>query len=144
MDNSDEIVELQHGDPCFLQNPDKIVDDLTQLDYLHEPGLLENLRARYEEDKIYTYSGTILIAINPFQRLPLYTLDQMKAYQEGEITSLPPHVYGTAAVAYKTMLESKRSQSILVSGESGAGKTESTKVVMKYLAQVRTLNEILS
>jgi len=112
-------------------------DDLTQLDYLNEPGLLENLKVRYEIDGIYTYSGTILIAINPFQRLPLYGDEIADKYTKAEhAAELPPHLYGIASDAYKSMVSSRKSQAILVSGESGAGKTESTKVVMNYLAHV--------
>ncbi|CAA6655402.1 unnamed protein product [Spirodela intermedia] len=99
------------------------VDDMTKLAYLHEPGVLQNLKSRYEMNEIYTYTGGILIAVNPFRRLPhLYDSYMMQQYRGAAFGELSPHPFA------------QRSQSILVSGESGAGKTESTKLLMRYLA----------
>nr|FAA04056.1 TPA: myosin XI subclass 2 isoform 2 [Chara braunii] len=113
------------------------VDDMTKLSYLHEPGVLHNLYARYKHDEIYTYTGNILIAVNPFTRLPhLFNTYMMKQYQDAQPGDLNPHVYSVADAAYKAMMEEMKSQSILVSGESGAGKTETTKQIMQYLAFV--------
>ncbi|KAL5223712.1 hypothetical protein ABZP36_010351 [Zizania latifolia] len=111
------------------------VDDMTKLSYLHEPGVLQNLATRYELNEIYTYTGNILIAVNPFQRLPhLYDLHMMQQYKGAPFGELSPHVFAVADVAYRAMINEGKSNSILVSGESGAGKTETTKMLMRYLA----------
>ncbi|KAH0896055.1 hypothetical protein HID58_045623 [Brassica napus] len=111
------------------------VDDMTKLSYLHEPGVLNNLAMRYELNEIYTYTGNILIAVNPFQRLPhLYDTHMMEQYKGAGFGELSPHVFAIAEVAYRAMINEGKSNSILVSGESGAGKTETTKMLMRYLA----------
>ncbi|XP_043718546.1 myosin-17-like [Telopea speciosissima] len=111
------------------------VDDMTKLSYLHEPGVLQNLATRYELNEIYTYTGNILIAINPFQRLPhLYDTHMMEQYKGAAFGELSPHVFAIADVAFRAMINEGKSNSILVSGESGAGKTETTKMLMRYLA----------
>ncbi|KAG6552175.1 hypothetical protein Mapa_006023, partial [Marchantia paleacea] len=111
------------------------VDDMTKLAYLHEPGVLYNLASRYELDEIYTYTGNILIAVNPFAKLPhLYDNHMMEQYRGAPLGELSPHVFAVADSSYRAMINEKRSQSILVSGESGAGKTETTKLIMQYLA----------
>ncbi|KAL3850022.1 hypothetical protein ACJIZ3_011904 [Penstemon smallii] len=111
------------------------VDDMTKLAYLHEPGVLQNLKSRYDINEIYTYTGNILIAVNPFQRLPhLYNSHMMSQYKGAAFGELSPHPFAVADAAYRLMMNEGVSQSILVSGESGAGKTESTKSLMQYLA----------
>ncbi|KAG5586929.1 hypothetical protein H5410_047363 [Solanum commersonii] len=115
--------------------PPSGVDDMTKLAYLHEPGVLHNLKARYDINEIYTYTGNILIAVNPFRRLPhLYDTHMMAQYKGAAFGELSPHPYAVADAAYRLMINDGVSQSILVSGESGAGKTESTKQLMRYLA----------
>ena len=110
-------------------------EDMVKLSYLHEAGVLHNLRRRYARDEIYTYTGQILIAVNPFQKIPhLYDQAMMEMYGGAEQGELSPHVYAVAEAAYKQMLSEGESQSILVSGESGAGKTETAKHIMQYLA----------
>ncbi|KAL9235143.1 hypothetical protein vseg_009931 [Gypsophila vaccaria] len=121
--------------PKDMEAPPAGVDDMTKLSYLHEPGVLQNLHTRYELNEIYTYTGNILIAINPFQRLPhLYDADMMEQYKGAPLGELNPHVFAVADVAYRAMINEGKSNSILVSGESGAGKTETTKMLMQYLA----------
>ncbi|ERN15904.1 hypothetical protein AMTR_s00039p00219460 [Amborella trichopoda] len=111
------------------------VDDMTKLAYLHEPGVLQNLKSRYDMNEIYTYTGNILIAVNPFRRLPhLYDNHMMEQYKAAAFGELSPHPFAVADAAYRLMMNEGISQSILVSGESGAGKTESTKMLMRYLA----------
>ncbi|XP_047179632.1 myosin-6-like [Vigna umbellata] len=115
--------------------PPSGVDDMTKLAYLHEPGVLDNLRSRYDINEIYTYTGNILIAVNPFIKLPhLYDSHMMAQYKGAAFGELSPHPFAVADAAYRLMINEGISQSILVSGESGAGKTESTKLLMRYLA----------
>jgi myosin-5 len=128
------------------------VDDLISLTHLHEPAILHSLESRFDKNIIYTSTGPILIAVNPFQRVPtLYTKEVLKKYEETgirksqgiSIEQLPPHAYTVADAAYRFMVDppdgSSTDQSILVSGESGAGKTETTKIIMRYLAEVGKL-----
>ncbi|XP_046728567.1 myosin VIa isoform X4 [Silurus meridionalis] len=112
----------------------KHVEDNCSLMYLNEATLLNNIRVRYSKDKIYTYVANILIAVNPYYDIPkLYSPDTIKQYQGRSLGTLPPHVYAIADKAYRDMKVLKMSQSIIVSGESGAGKTENTKFVLRYL-----------
>ncbi|RWR80555.1 IQ motif [Cinnamomum micranthum f. kanehirae] len=129
------IADLSKVFPKDTEAPPGGVDDMTKLSYLHEPGVLQNLATRYELNEIYTYTGNILIAINPFQRLPhLYDTHMMEQYKGATFGELSPHVFAVADVAYRAMINEGKSNSILVSGESGAGKTETTKMLMRYLA----------
>ncbi|XP_021814769.1 myosin-11 isoform X2 [Prunus avium] len=121
--------------PKDMEMPAGGVDDMTKLSYLHEPGVLCNLATRYESNEIYTYTGNILIAINPFQSLShLYDTVMMERYNGVPFGELGPHVFAIADAAYREMINEGKSNSILVSGESGAGKTETTKMLMRYLA----------
>ncbi|KAG4383595.1 hypothetical protein GLYMA_13G120800v4 [Glycine max] len=121
--------------PKDMDAPTDGVDDMTKLAYLHEPGVLHNLETRYMMNEIYTYTGNILIAINPFQSLShLYDTNVMQRYKGATIGDLDPHVFAIAESAYRAMINEEKSNSILVSGESGAGKTETTKMLMQYLA----------
>ncbi|KAF6152327.1 hypothetical protein GIB67_005981 [Kingdonia uniflora] len=129
------VANLSKVFPKDTEAPPGGVDDMTKLSYLHEPGVLQNLAARYELNEIYTYTGNILIAINPFQRLPhIYDTHMMEQYKGAGFGELSPHVFAVADVAYRAMINEGKSNSILVSGESGAGKTETTKMLMRYLA----------
>ncbi|EQC28326.1 hypothetical protein SDRG_13874 [Saprolegnia diclina VS20] len=131
--------------PC---NPDDQrldgVDDLTALVHLHEPAILNTLQVRFQKKLIYTSTGAILVAINPFAALPaLYADEAKKCYMEHASTdeALPPHVYTIADKTFRAITSASCSnQSILVSGESGAGKTETTKIIMNYLASVSSVN----
>ncbi|KAH9659151.1 Myosin-11 [Citrus sinensis] len=129
------VANLSKIYPKDMEEPAGGVDDMTKLSYLHEPGVLRNLKTRYELNEIYTYTGNILIAINPFQRLPhIYDAHMMQQYKGAPFGELSPHVFAVADVAYRAMVNEGKSNSILVSGESGAGKTETTKMLMRYLA----------
>ncbi|XP_008785355.2 myosin-11-like [Phoenix dactylifera] len=129
------IANLSKIYPKDMEAPAGGVDDMTKLSYLHEPGVLQNLATRYTLNEIYTYTGNILIAINPFQRLPhIYDSHMMEQYKGAPFGELSPHVFAVADVAYRAMINEGKSNSILVSGESGAGKTETTKMLMRYLA----------
>nr|CAB3498219.1 unnamed protein product [Digitaria exilis] len=121
--------------PKDTEAPPSGVDDMTKLAYLHEPGVLHNLACRYGLNEIYTYTGNILIAVNPFQRLPhLYDVHMMEQYKGATFGELSPHLFAIADACYRALINDHGSQSILVSGESGAGKTETTKMLMRYLA----------
>ncbi|KAG6429116.1 hypothetical protein SASPL_107155 [Salvia splendens] len=139
--NGDEV-EVQTSDERTLtasisktypkdeDDPAEGFDDMTQLSYMNEPAVLHNLDKRYQ-----TYSGGILIAVNPFQRLPdLYDGQMMERYHRASFGELSPHVYAIGEAAFREMMIEGKSNSILVSGESGAGKTETTKMLMQYLA----------
>ncbi|KAL0461055.1 UNVERIFIED_CONTAM: Myosin-6 [Sesamum latifolium] len=157
------VVKSSNLYPKDAEAPPCGVDDMTKLPYLHEPGVLHNLKSRYDINEIYTYTGNILIAVNPFQRLPhLYDSHMMAQYKGAAFGELSPHPFAVADAAYRhallivddflplyifiylllsilfhghrLMMNEGISQAILVSGESGAGKTESTKLLMQYLA----------
>ncbi|XP_021307574.1 myosin-6 isoform X1 [Sorghum bicolor] len=128
-------VNVSSAYPKDTESPRGGVEDMTRLAYLHEPGVLQNLKSRFMLNEIYTYTGNILIAVNPFQRLPhLYNNDMMGIYKGAEFGELSPHPFAIADRSYRLMINDRISQAILVSGESGAGKTESTKSLMQYLA----------
>ncbi|XWS36516.1 hypothetical protein CRYUN_Cryun20dG0091400 [Craigia yunnanensis] len=129
------LVKTSNVYPKDAEAPPCGVDDMTKLAYLHEPGVLQNLKSRYDMNEIYTYTGNILIAVNPFRKLPhLYDSHMMAQYKGAAFGELSPHPFAVADAAYRLMINEGISQSILVSGESGAGKTESTKLLMRYLA----------
>uniref|UniRef100_A0A3P8XIR5 Myosin VAb n=1 Tax=Esox lucius TaxID=8010 RepID=A0A3P8XIR5_ESOLU len=122
-----------------LRNPDILVgeNDLTALSYLHEPAVLHNLKVRFVESKmIYTYCGIVLVAINPYESLPIYDHDIIHAYSGQNMGDMDPHIFAVAEEAYKQMARDERNQSVIVSGESGAGKTVSAKYAMRYFATV--------
>ncbi|KAI5101352.1 unconventional myosin-IXa isoform X12, partial [Silurus meridionalis] len=108
-------------------------DDLCKLPDLSEKTLLENLRTRFKQEKIYTYVGSILVAINPFKFLPVYNPKYVKMYDNHQLGNLEPHIYAVADVAYHAMLKRKRNQCIVISGESGSGKTQSTNFLIHHL-----------
>lgn len=101
-------------------------DDLCHLPTLSEQTLLEHLERRFSQGRIYTYVGEILIAVNPFRFFPMYNPKFINAYTNRNLGSLPPHIFAIADVAFHRMLREKKSQCVVISGESGSGKTEST------------------
>ncbi|XP_043083433.1 unconventional myosin-IXAb isoform X3 [Puntigrus tetrazona] len=109
------------------------VDDLCALPDLNERTLLENLRGRFRQEKIYTYVGGILIVINPFKFLPIYNPKYVKMYDKQRLGKLEPHIYAVADAAYHAMLQRRRNQCIVISGESGSGKTQSTNFLIHHL-----------
>uniref|UniRef100_A0A4W5Q051 Myosin VB n=1 Tax=Hucho hucho TaxID=62062 RepID=A0A4W5Q051_9TELE len=123
----------------FLRNPDILVgeNDLTALSYLHEPAVLHNLKVRFtESNHIYTYCGIVLVAINPYEQLQIYGEEVINAYSGQNMGDMDPHIFAVAEEAYKQMARDERNQSIIVSGESGAGKTVSAKYAMRFFATV--------
>nr|CAI5823164.1 unnamed protein product [Callosobruchus analis] len=119
----------------FLYQPkDREYPDLCQLPDLNEQTLLDNLRARFVTGHIYTYVGSILIALNPFKFYPIYNPKYVKLYQNRRLgPNLPPHIFAVADTAYHCMLKDRKNQCIVISGESGSGKTESTNFLLHHL-----------
>ncbi|XP_010268832.1 PREDICTED: myosin-2 [Nelumbo nucifera] len=115
-------------------NPDILegVDDLIQLSYLNEPSVLHNLQYRYSRDMVYSKAGPVLVAINPFKDVQLYGNEFITGYRDKVMDN--PHVYAIADTAFNEMMRDEVNQSIIISGESGAGKTETAKIAMQYLA----------
>ncbi|KAF8210095.1 P-loop containing nucleoside triphosphate hydrolase protein, partial [Mycena galopus ATCC 62051] len=124
----------------YKMNPPKFdrVDDIADLTFLNEPSVVHNLRLRFGSGAIYTYSGLFLVAINPYQSLPLYSDAIVQQYRNKRQNENPPHIFAVAERAWVNMGEERENQSILITGESGAGKTESTKKVIQYLAAIAT------
>ncbi|XP_043920489.1 myosin-IIIa [Protopterus annectens] len=121
-------------------------DDLATLEFLDENTVAENLEERYSKDQIYTYVGDILIAVNPFKTLDLYTQQHAKLYNGSKRSANPPHIFAVADIAYQSMISYDADQCIVISGESGAGKTESAHLLVQQLtvlgkANNRTLQE---
>uniref|UniRef100_A0A3Q4HB86 Unconventional myosin-VIIa-like n=1 Tax=Neolamprologus brichardi TaxID=32507 RepID=A0A3Q4HB86_NEOBR len=114
----------------------KGVDDMIRLGDLNEAGLLRNLLVRHKEGIIYTYTGSILVAVNPYQLLPIYTIEHVHMYTDRRLGELPPHVFSIADSCFFNMRRNRKNQCCVISGESGAGKTESTKLMLQFLAAV--------
>ncbi|KAK3562494.1 hypothetical protein QTP86_034606, partial [Hemibagrus guttatus] len=129
-----------------LGNPDILEgeNDLTALTFLHEPAVLHNLRVRFlHYNSIYTYCGIVLVALNPYEQLPIYGEEVIDAYSGQDMADMDPHIFSIAEDAYRTMIRSvvivgieEKNQSIIISGESGSGKTVSAKFTMRYFAVV--------
>uniref|UniRef100_A0AAY4DEK6 Myosin IXB n=1 Tax=Denticeps clupeoides TaxID=299321 RepID=A0AAY4DEK6_9TELE len=117
----------------FLPPRQEDFDDLCNLPELKEDTILDNLRIRFHKKKIYTYAGSILIAINPFKFLPIYNPKYVKMYENHQLGKLEPHIFAIADVAYYTMLRKHVNQCIVISGESGSGKTQSTNFLIHCL-----------
>ncbi|XP_077527336.1 myosin heavy chain isoform X29 [Haemaphysalis longicornis] len=119
-------------------NPPKFekCEDMSSLTYLNDASVLHNLKERYYCHLIYTYSGLFCVAINPYKRFPIYTKRVVDIYKGRRRTEVPPHVFAVSDGAYMDMLANRENQSMLITGESGAGKTENTKKVIAYFAHV--------
>ncbi|XP_011484715.1 unconventional myosin-VIIa [Oryzias latipes] len=112
------------------------VDDMISLGDMTEAGLLRNLLLRHKRGLIYTFVGSVLVAVNPYQEFPIYTAEQVKLYHGRKLGELPPHIFAIAESCYFNMRRNLRSQCCIISGESGAGKTESTKLILQYLTAI--------
>ncbi|KAM4598241.1 myosin-14-like [Polymixia lowei] len=145
-EKGDEVlVELSNGqkatvnkDDIQKMNPPKFskVEDMAALTCLNEASVLHNLRERYFSSLIYTYSGLFCVVVNPYKMLPIYSEKIIEMYKGKKRHEVPPHIYSITDNAYRNMLQDREDQSILCTGESGAGKTENTKKVIQYLAVV--------
>ncbi|XP_036426514.1 myosin-9a [Colossoma macropomum] len=149
-------VKEEKGDECLVElsdsgkkikvnkddiqkmNPPKFnkVEDMAELTCLNEASVLHNLKDRYYSGLIYTYSGLFCVVINPYKNLPIYTEAIVEMYKGKKRHEMPPHIYAITDTAYRSMMQDREDQSILCTGESGAGKTENTKKVIQYLAHV--------
>ncbi|TNN52511.1 Myosin-7B [Liparis tanakae] len=130
---------------CDIQqmNPPKfdMIEDMVTLTHLNEASVLHNLRQRYSAWMIYTYSGLFSVTVNPYKWLPVYTTPVIAAYRGKGRFESPPHIYSIADNAYNDMLRNRENQSMLITGESGAGKTVNTKRVIQYFAILAAIGE---
>ncbi|CAL8270831.1 unnamed protein product [Lota lota] len=149
-------VREERGDECMVEladsgkkvkvnkddiqkmNPPKFskVEDMAELTCLNEASVLHNLKERYYSGLIYTYSGLFCVVINPYKNLPIYSEEIVDMYKGKKRHEMPPHIYAITDTSYRSMMQDREDQSILCTGESGAGKTENTKKVIQYLAHV--------
>ncbi|XP_029293695.1 LOW QUALITY PROTEIN: myosin-9-like [Cottoperca gobio] len=149
-------VKEERGDECMVEladsgkkikvnkddiqkmNPPKFskVEDMAELTCLNEASVLHNLKERYYSGLIYTYSGLFCVVINPYKNLPIYSEEIVDMYKGKKRHEMPPHIYAITDTSYRSMMQDREDQSILCTGESGAGKTENTKKVIQYLAHV--------
>uniref|UniRef100_A0A5F9CD17 Myosin heavy chain 7B n=1 Tax=Oryctolagus cuniculus TaxID=9986 RepID=A0A5F9CD17_RABIT len=118
-----------------------LLEDMAMMTHLNEAAVLHNLRQRYARWMIYTYSGLFCVTINPYKWLPVYTASVVAAYKGKRRSESPPHIYAVADNAYNDMLRNRENQSMLITGESGAGKTVNTKRVIQYFAIVAALGD---
>ncbi|XP_067333849.1 myosin-4-like isoform X2 [Channa argus] len=125
-------------DQVFPMNPPKFdkIEDMVMMTHLHEPAVLFNLKERYAAWMIYTYSGLFCVTVNPYKWLPVYNPEVVQAYRGKKRMEVPPHIFALSDNAYQFMLTDRENQSILITGESGAGKTVNTKRVIQYFATI--------
>ncbi|PAA70003.1 hypothetical protein BOX15_Mlig001576g2 [Macrostomum lignano] len=129
-------------DDVQQMNPPKfeLYEDMANLTFLNDASVLHNLKQRYIKMLIYTYSGLFCVVVNPYKRLPIYTNSVVLKYKGKRKTEMPPHAFAISDNAYSNMLQDRENQSVLITGESGAGKTENTKKVISYFAQLTALS----
>ncbi|XP_042248515.1 myosin heavy chain, fast skeletal muscle-like [Thunnus maccoyii] len=125
-------------DQVFPMNPPKFdkIEDMVMMTHLHEPAVLFNLKERYAAWMIYTYSGLFCVTVNPYKWLPVYNPEVVQAFRGKKRMEVPPHIFALSDNAYQFMLTDRENQSILITGESGAGKTVNTKRVIQYFATI--------
>ncbi|KAK7795620.1 hypothetical protein U0070_010075, partial [Myodes glareolus] len=130
-------------DQVLQQNPPKFdkIEDMAMLTFLHEPAVLYNLKERYAAWMIYTYSGLFCVTVNPYKWLPVYNAEVVAAYRGKKRSEAPPHIFSISDNAYQYMLTDRENQSILITGESGAGKTVNTKRVIQYFASIAAIGD---
>ncbi|XP_045680128.1 myosin-4 [Phyllostomus hastatus] len=130
-------------DQVFSMNPPKYdkIEDMAMMTHLHEPAVLYNLKERYAAWMIYTYSGLFCVTVNPYKWLPVYNPEVVSAYRGKKRQEAPPHIFSISDNAYQFMLTDRENQSILITGESGAGKTVNTKRVIQYFATIAVTGE---
>lgn len=123
--------------PFYDVGEERTFQDCTEMVHLDDANILDNLRKRYSKDEIYTYTANVLLAVNPYKSVRrLYSREEMEKYWGKNPGSLPPHPYAIADVAYRRMQRNRKNQALVISGESGAGKTETAKITMHYLTSM--------
>merc|ERR1712123_154532 len=145
-DGKKAVVNVGHEKKTFKSelvaqvNPPKFekCEDMANLTFLNDASVFWNLKTRYRAKLIYTYSGLFCVVVNPYKRFPIYTPTVVKMYLGKRRNEVPPHLWAITETAYRNMLQNSKNQSMLITGESGAGKTENTKKVIAYLAMVAT------
>merc|ERR1719244_392136 len=143
-DGTKAVVTCGHEKKTFKSsevgqvNPPKFekCEDMANLTFLNDASVFYNLKVRFQAKLIYTYSGLFCIVVNPYKRYPIYTGTVVKMYLGKRRNEVPPHLWAITETAYRNMLTNAKDQSMLITGESGAGKTENTKKVISYLAAV--------
>uniref|UniRef100_A0A3Q1GIG5 Unconventional myosin-VIIb-like n=1 Tax=Acanthochromis polyacanthus TaxID=80966 RepID=A0A3Q1GIG5_9TELE len=137
-EGKEQKLSLQQEASLRIMHPTSVegVDDMIKLGDMTEAGLLRNLLLRHKKGLIYTYTGSVLVAVNPYKDYPIYSNDQVRLYQGRKLGELPPHIFAIAESCYFNMTRNLRNQCCIISGESGAGKTESSKLILQYLAAV--------
>ncbi|XP_067472113.1 myosin heavy chain, fast skeletal muscle-like [Thunnus thynnus] len=132
-----ETVTVKDED-CHPMNPPKYdkIEDMAMMTHLNEPSVLFNLKDRYAAWMIYTYSGLFCVTVNPYKWLPVYDMQVVAAYRGKKRMEAPPHIFSVSDNAYQNMLTDRENQSVLITGESGAGKTVNTKRVIQYFATI--------
>ncbi|XP_008046762.1 myosin-15 [Carlito syrichta] len=149
-DDGTIIVETADGkslrvkeDKIQQMNPPKleIIEDMAMLTHLSEASVLQTLKGRYDHWMIYTYSGLFCVTINPYKWLPVYQKEVVAAYKGKRRSEAPPHIFAVADNAFQDMLHNRENQSILFTGESGAGKTVNTKHIIQYFATIAAISE---
>ncbi|XP_068406955.1 myosin-13-like [Eschrichtius robustus] len=132
-----------NSDQVFPMNPPKFdkIEDMAMMTHLHEPGVLYNLKEHYAAWMIYTYSGLFYVTVNPYKWLPVYNPEVVTAYRGKKHQEAPPHIFSISDNAYQFMLTDRDNQSVLIAGESGAGKTVNTKRVIQYFAAIAVTGE---
>uniref|UniRef100_A0A8B9N2A7 Myosin heavy chain 3 n=1 Tax=Accipiter nisus TaxID=211598 RepID=A0A8B9N2A7_9AVES len=132
------------SDDVYAMNPPKFdrIEDVAMLTHLHEPAVLYNLKDRYSSWMIYTYSGLFCVTVNPYKWLPVYNPEVVLAYRGKKRQEAPPHIFSISDNAYQFMLTDRENQSILITGESGAGKTVNTKRVIQYFATIAASGDL--
>uniref|UniRef100_A0A670J012 Myosin-4-like n=1 Tax=Podarcis muralis TaxID=64176 RepID=A0A670J012_PODMU len=137
IEQDDRTVTVKE-DQVFAMNPPKFdkIEDMVMMTHLHEPAVLYNLKERYASWMIYTYSGLFCVTVNPYKWLPVYNPEVVSGYRGKKRQEAPPHIFSISDNAYQFMLTDRENQSVLITGESGAGKTVNTKRVIQYFATI--------
>uniref|UniRef100_A0A8C5SBI5 Myosin heavy chain 3 n=1 Tax=Laticauda laticaudata TaxID=8630 RepID=A0A8C5SBI5_LATLA len=144
VETSDGRTITAKAEDVYSMNPPKFdkIEDMAMLTHLNEPAVLYNLKERYSSWMIYTYSGLFCVTVNPYKWLPVYNPEVVSGYRGKKRSEAPPHIFSISDNAYQFMLTDRENQSILITGESGAGKTVNTKRVIQYFATIAATGDV--